>query len=232
MGFYVPHDQFDKGPFYIPRGDVGIKYRAELKVNAHDVWPTDGHSINRKKDSVLWIHSNCGETKRNNYVKELEQNGIVIDKYGRCGKPDPCRRNRTCVRQWMAQYKFYLAFENSNCEDYITEKPWKGLDAGLVPVVMGTSIKTYTKQFPPNSFLHVDNFTNPAELATHIKHLSGHLDAYLRYHEWRKDYSTVYFYDHSFLWICDICKKIQDPPKPAHNNLSLWWRPEVQCGRE
>jgi len=30
-------------------------------------------------------------------------------------------------------YKFYLAFENSNVEDYVTEKVYQGLRVGCVP---------------------------------------------------------------------------------------------------
>ena len=30
------------------------------------------------------------------------------------------------------KYKFYLAFENSLCQEYITEKFWKALTDGLV----------------------------------------------------------------------------------------------------
>ena len=33
-----------------------------------------------------------------------------------------------------ARYKFYLAFENSLCQEYITEKFWKALNEGLVHV--------------------------------------------------------------------------------------------------
>ena len=118
------------------------------------------------------------------------------------------------------------------CEEYITEKPWKSLDAGTVPVVMGTSMDVYKNDLPPNSFVHVDNFSSPAELAKHIKYLYNNHDAYARYHNWRKNYTIVYFYDHSFLWVCDMCKKIHDPPTPAHNKLSRWWTPQVQCKKK
>ena len=32
---------------------------------------------------------------------------------------------------------FYLAFENSNCKDYATEKFYISLDMAIVPIVMG-----------------------------------------------------------------------------------------------
>jgi len=37
----------------------------------------------------------------------------------------------------FSQYKFYLAFENSLCTDYITEKFYQTLNRDIIPVVMG-----------------------------------------------------------------------------------------------
>lgn len=38
----------------------------------------------------------------------------------------------------LAQYKFSLAFENAVCRDYITEKLWRPLVVGSVPVYYGS----------------------------------------------------------------------------------------------
>lgn len=38
----------------------------------------------------------------------------------------------------LAQYKFTLAFENAVCVDYITEKLWRPLIVGSVPVYYGS----------------------------------------------------------------------------------------------
>ena len=170
---------------------------------------------------MLWIFNNCRAHKRKHYAKELQRNGLVIDKFGRCGKPDPCKRKVQCLKKMSAKYKFYLAFENSLCENYITEKTYKYLQYGLVPTVLGPSMKTYEEHLPPNSFIHVDNFTGPAELVKYIKYLDSNNAAYSRYHDWRKKYHVLHAVTLSFLWVCDICKKINDPPTPAHNNISL-----------
>ena len=60
----------------------------------------------------------------------------------------------------LLPYKFYLAFENSDCEDYITEKFWRTLNKTLsIPIVMGKG--NYKALAPPNSYIHVDDFTSP-----------------------------------------------------------------------
>jgi glycoprotein 3-alpha-L-fucosyltransferase len=67
--------------------------------------------------------SNCDTTNhRWNYIKEL-QKYVQVDVYGTCG-PLVCTRHNEhdCQKMLREKYKFYLAFENSNCIDYISEK--------------------------------------------------------------------------------------------------------------
>ena len=53
---------------------------------------------------------------------------------GNCNKThgDPCHRDYRCLRKLKSQYRFYLAFENALCQEYITEKFWKALNEGMV----------------------------------------------------------------------------------------------------
>ena len=65
---------------------------------------------------------------------------IPVDIHGYCGKGLTCGAygllNGSCVSSLLSQYKFYLAFENSFCEDYYTEKIRKTLRVDTIPVVM------------------------------------------------------------------------------------------------
>ena len=40
-------------------------------------------------------------------------------------------------KETLKDYKFYLSFENSLCQDYITEKFYLALYAGALPIVYG-----------------------------------------------------------------------------------------------
>ena len=69
---------------------------------------------------------------------------------------------------------FYLALENSVCEDYITEKLWRAVSAGAVPVVFDAPqrlfggadspdapfIPGYRRVLPPGSYVNIANFSS------------------------------------------------------------------------
>lgn len=90
-----------------------------------------------KPREVLWFVSNCktDHTKRMEFYKSLEKaTSLSIDVYGKCGKGKVPKEDEKTL--W-SKYKFYLAFENSNCRDYVTEKFFKVLDKGVIPIVRG-----------------------------------------------------------------------------------------------
>lgn len=78
------------------------------------------YAFNKTK-KVAWFVSNCWTAnKRLQYAQELSKY-ISVDIYGRCGKLT-CKVSENCFKMLDEDYKFYLAFENSNCIDYISEK--------------------------------------------------------------------------------------------------------------
>jgi glycoprotein 3-alpha-L-fucosyltransferase len=72
---------------------------------------------------VAWFVTNCNDHNgRKQYAHELQKH-IPVDIYGACGtKNCPRSTANKCFDMLDRDYKFYLAFENSNCKDYITEK--------------------------------------------------------------------------------------------------------------
>ena len=219
--FYVPRGKYKQGPYIFPDGEDGEKYTLQLKNAIHDV------DLSKKLKPVLWMVSNCSPRKRRDYTRELQRKGLTIDIFGGCGKPDPCKNNQSCLINMYTKYYFYLAFENSQCEDYITEKSWRALTWGMVPVVLGPSIQNYKRRLPPDSFIHIDNFTGPVQVVDHIHYLLKNKDAYYKYHAWRNKYDIINF--EQFLWACDVCKKINDAPNEAPKNISDWWTRNIQC---
>jgi hypothetical protein len=126
-----------------------------------------------KTNKVAWFVSNCeARNNRLDYAKNLSQY-IEVDIYGKCGtKKCPRSDEDKCFRLLDTKYKFYLAFENSNCVDYITEKFYvNGLGHNILPIVMGARKEDYERSAPYKSFIHVDDFESPAELAAYLHKL-------------------------------------------------------------
>jgi len=84
--------------------------------------------------------SNCGPQYRLNYMKELIDNGVIVHSMGSCLKNRDVSQNNGHNRDKIeigGQYKFIMAFENSETDDYVTEKMFEVLVAGSVPIYHG-----------------------------------------------------------------------------------------------
>ena len=121
--------------------------------------PPEAAEVAVPKDRlVAWAVSNCEtQSGREEYVEELRRH-LSVDVYGRCGELS-C--STTDCRETLGRYKFYLAFENSLCTDYVTEKLFGSIARGLamVPVVMGGA--DYARVLPPGSYIDSRDFDSP-----------------------------------------------------------------------
>ncbi|KAM9215475.1 4-galactosyl-N-acetylglucosaminide 3-alpha-L-fucosyltransferase FUT6-like [Leptosomus discolor] len=156
-------------------------------------------SIPPKTKLVAWVVSNwVAGSHRVKYYEELKKH-ITVDVYGLHHMPLP----RDKLIHTVSQYKFYLAFENSQHEDYITEKLWRNaLSSGTVPVVLGPPRANYERFLPPDSFIHVDDFGSAKDLAQYLSELSGDAERYQRYFQWRRWLKPV----PGGSWALKVCK--------------------------
>lgn len=126
--------------------------------------------------------SNCDARNfRMQALNELGKANITIDSYGRC------RRNRdgsVNKVEALKRYKFSLAFENSNEEDYVTEKFFQSLVAGSIPVVVGApNIEDFAPS--PESILHIKELSDVQLVASRMKYLAENPDAYNQSLRWK-----------------------------------------------
>ena len=153
-----------------------------------------------------------------------------VDIYGACGSLKCPRRESDCVEMLQKDYKFYLAFENSNCKDYVTEKFFtNALQNGVVPIVMGASVEEYAAIAPPHSFLHVDQFDSPAALAEYLKLLDRDDNLYNEFFQWqtRGEWLRTRFF-------CRVCSMLhyhqeQGPSRGAEGGWGQWWQGKGVC---
>ncbi len=99
----------------------------------------------------------------------------------------PRIKDSKCLEKKIpSTYKFYLAFENSLCEDYVTEKLFRSLTTEIVPIVNGGT--NCSRDAPPHSFINVEDYSSPQELARYLKRLGANETEYSAYFDWNKTY--------------------------------------------
>ncbi|XP_037694747.1 alpha-(1,3)-fucosyltransferase 4 [Choloepus didactylus] len=177
----------------------------------------------RKRGLVAWVVSHWDERQaRVRYYHQLSQH-VSVDVFGRSGPGQPLPNGE--LLPTVARYKFYLAFENSQHLDYITEKLWRNaLLAGAVPVVLGPDRANYERFVPRGAFIHVDDFPSAASLAAYLLFLDRHPAAYRRYFNWRRSYAVhiTSFWDEPWCRVCQAVQRAGDRPKSIHN-LAHWF---------
>ncbi len=165
---------------------------------------------------VAWMVSNChSNSDRESYAAELAKH-VSVDVYGKCGTEQCALQNNTeCMIMLEENYKFYLGFENSVCNDYVTEKFWKVLRFSLIPVVLGGA--NYSRIAPAKSYIDVRDFESVEKLADYLKYLDANVTAYAEYFEWKRFFRLT---DYSKKAFCQLCQALhQDStPKVYSNN--------------
>ena len=155
---------------------------------------------------------------------------IDVDIYGGCGDKQCPRSSKDCYQMLNTHYKFYLAFENSNCVDYITEKFYvNGLKYNVLPIVMGARKEDYHRVAPEKSFLHVDDFDGPEDLAKYLDKLDKSDDLYNEYFQWKGTGEMI-----NTKFFCRLCALLHDAkPRPQistfYEDINKWWRGKGTC---
>ena len=108
------------------------------------------------------------------------QKYIDIDIFGKCGSPCPISQSRVSVGTCMDnidEYRFFLAFENTLCKDYVSEKFFNlyGDTAHtIIPVVRGGI--DYDKLLPSGTFINAAHYKTPKQLTTQLNYLIDNPD--------------------------------------------------------
>ena len=179
-------------------------------------------SFEKDKD-FCWMVSNCGAPSRR-FDMASEIINHLPGKVHMWGKAFPrCmpKVNKTKIINHgfttrdtveylveLSKCKFYFAFENSICSDYITEKFGNPLAQYAIPIVNGWR-ESY-EQILPGSFIHVADFKNYSRVAEYLSQLLGNKEEFFAYHKWRltrevlkQERSQMYNLIH-----CRVCEKV------------------------
>ena len=223
--------------------------------------PQTFHQLAERPKKVAWIVSRCeSPSRREDYVAELSKY-IPVDIMGGCGSI-PCNQsfhvtNRlafgqqtlnqhdsmdNCSLAVATEYKFYLAFENSFCDDYVTEKFFRRLQGyeESTPLVIVMGGANYSRIAPPHSYVNALDYDSPQALADYLHALDQNRSLYLSYFWW-KDYYQVHSgtaTDHASS-MCRLCemlhtsdndsKTTEEGAIKTYESISDWHGADSQC---
>lgn len=209
-------------------------HRKNTKITSLDYFNT---MVNNKTKLAAWFVSNCGAPSgRSHLVQEL-QKYIQVDVYGGCGTMS-CPKGQACSDMLERDYKFYFAFENSICKDYMTEKFWERMTMNVVVVVLKRAV--VEPYVPPNSFIAADDFKSVKEMADYLLKLNNDNNMYLNYFKWKLNYEAVYLDGrvHDIRerpWgFCRLCKLLWAVPLKykSYPDAQRWWNEEAKCDHD
>ncbi|KAM4589849.1 alpha-(1,3)-fucosyltransferase 4-like [Fundulus diaphanus] len=217
MSYRTDSDIFLPYGYLVPRGRTAT------------VGPESGfthqlsHSRRPRKGFVAWVVSNWSATHaRVGFYKQLRR-FIRVDVFGRDGRP--LERGDGSVVRLLRRYKFYLALENSQHTDYITEKLWNAVLAGAVPVVLGPSRQNYERFLPAEAFIHAEDFPTVKELARYLLKLRDDPARMRRHLDWRRSYvlHQPRFWGEHYCTACRAVRRTRGLSRTV-THLRTWFR--------
>ncbi|KAJ8728284.1 hypothetical protein PYW08_016669 [Mythimna loreyi] len=148
--------------------------------------------LKTKTKAAAWFVSNCyTKSKRENVASklnhELRKYNLSVDVFGKCG-PLKCSRDNEddCDKLIKSDYYFYLSFENSFSEDYVTEKLLRALNNNAVPIVYGGA--DYNRFMPDGIYLDA-RLLDAKSLTEKMYELMNDPEKYAEYFKWRNHYT-------------------------------------------
>ncbi len=198
---------------FMPYGELVSK-----RTNATYVIPKKSDCL------VCWVVSKYKANQSRSLVFQQLKKHIpskLIEVYGQWSQRPLSNKK---LLSTISQCYFYLAFENSVSTDYITEKLWRNsLQAGSVPVVLGPPRNIYELSIPPESFIHVNDFSSIKALANFLSQVAADRERYESYFRWHNYYDVRMYTD----WrerLCNICTRYDQlsKHKKVYNDLYSW----------
>jgi len=174
-------------------------YPADFETS--EILPLANHSF-RDRHMAVHISSHChgrGEKTnthiedRNRFIEELQKH-MEVQVHGSCATqkyslsvPEGNGKN---LKQFVSNFKFFIAVENIGTNGYVSEKPFLPLGSGAIPVYLGASEANKLPKLDGHSkwFINARDFESVETLANHLKELASNKTKFLEYLQWQ-DYA-------------------------------------------
>ncbi|CAK1588747.1 unnamed protein product [Parnassius mnemosyne] len=209
-------------------------------IKLRDMKPIDSKfimNLRSKTKIAAWFTSNCRtQSLREMFVNELQkyldEYNLQIDIYGKCGNHRcPKVLMKRCLKMVEREYYFYLAFENTLSEDYVTNIILHALNHNAVPVVLGGA--NYTRFMPDGAYLNALEY-GPEKLARRMFEIMQNLSLYQKFFRWKQHYS-YHAHDEAPETdnYCRLCALVNNRKEfntfSLKKNFTNWWTPKGKC---
>jgi len=181
---------------------------------------------------VAFIARNCGSSNgREDLVRTLLAGGVRVDSLSSClGNtpwPSDVPNIQSAKHIVLQRYLFYVAAENCNEIDYVSEKVYHALSAGNVPIYLGAP--NIDQFVPPNSVLKVPQDRSGPSMAAFVAKVKAVMNSQALWEEmvaWREKPLPEWF-QRRFSFTCthSSCRLCRYVYARKHN---LPWNHELQ----
>ena len=134
-----------------------------------------------------------------------------------------------CYEMMDRHYKFYLSFENSICDDYVTEKYFNIFRYNVIPVTFSGG--SYSEMAPPRSSINVLDYPNSKSLVKYLESLNKNDELFAEYFWWKDFYEVRDDIEDGAQPYCDLCARLNNPhePRKIYDDMYKWWVTDSHC---
>lgn len=168
--------------------------------------------------------SNCNSQGGREKVLRYLMDNMEVHSMGKCFHNINGVDGEHVLKQ-LQIYLYAFAVENAVCKDYVTEKFFRSLAVGSVPVVVSLKGRPAYDRYAPNnqSFIDLAAFPSLDSAIKHLKETAMSKDAYMKYHQYRRTGNSTPSVSANFVrnvcndqeneveqW-CNIVRRMRDP---------------------
>ena len=190
----------------------------------------------QKKKDAIWVVSSCHTNSRREDYVEILKKYISVDVLGACGKEWTCGERfdhdrEDCFSILNSTYRFHIAFENSLCEDYITEKFYENYQYDIIQVVRGGNLKNRPVIAAKDAYISTTDFTNAHQLGEFLQQLSENPMEYAQMLREKDKYVSVGYTQIMKDALCEICYRLHNLAdyQNVYDNVRRWMTETEPC---
>ena len=195
--------------------DIFLPYGEIIKKDTYNDRDFKAITLQKSKGAIM-VSSRCKTASyREVYMSKLRQSVDVVV-LGVCGTPWSCGKryiHDDCFKILNRTYKYFLAFENSFCRQYFTEKFYDNFNYDVIQIVRGGLKNDTNALFPTGTYISTDDFKSAGALGDFLRKLSWSVDDYSTFLREKNKY-----YSPGYKWVyqramCDLCDRLNNISK-------------------